>query len=184
MRHINLLPWREEKRRLAHRRFYKYTLGVAGVAALILALVMVDLRGMVGSQQARNQFLRQQIQGIDTQIGEVQGLRSARKRMNERLAMVQSLQRSRVDLVHILDALPRTVPVGVVLEDVKQSGDAWVIIGVASSNADISQFIRKLDESPWFHSARLTEVNSGKEGGERDSRFVLEVGTRRPEAGG
>ena len=183
MRHINLLPWREDQRRLAQRRFYKYTLGVAGVAAMLLALVVADLNSMVGTQRARNEFLRQQIHGIDTQIGEVQGLNVVRKRMNERLAMIRSLQRSRADLVHVIDALPRTVPAGVVLEDVKQTGDAWEIRGIGNSNAEISQFVRQLDDSSWFHSARLSEVSAGKDPNGRESRFVLEVGTRRPEAG-
>lgn len=180
MRHINLLPWRDQQRRVSQNRFFKYTLGLAGLAVAVLVLAVADVNNMVSTQRSRNQFLRQQIQTLDAQIGEVQGMNVARKRMNERLAMIRSLQRSRLDLVHILDALPRTVPAGVVLEDIKQTGDAWEIRGVGNSNADISQFVRKLDDSPWFHSARLSEVSAGKDTSGRDSRFVLEVGTQRP----
>jgi type IV pilus assembly protein PilN len=183
MRHINLLPWREEQRRQQQRRFYRHTLAVAGLAVVLVVAAAMELQGMVRTQQHRNDYLRQQIALIDGQIGEVQGLRSERKRMSERLVMVESLQGSRIELVHILDALPRTVPEGVVLEELKQTGDALEISGVGHSNADISQFMRKLDESPWFHSARLSVVNAGSHADDHDSHFVLEVGTRRPEAG-
>jgi type IV pilus assembly protein PilN len=181
MRHINLLPWREEQRRLSQRRFYHYTLGLAGVAILVLVLVVMDLRAMVAAQRHRNEYLRQQINSIDARIGQVQGQRDVRKRVSERLTMVHSLQQTRLDLVHILDALPRTVPAGVVLSEVKQTGDAWEIHGTGSSNAEISRFVRNLDDSPWFHSARLSEVSAGKGQGGGDSDFVLEVGSGRPE---
>ena len=186
MRHINLLPWREEQRRQLQRRFYRHTLMVAAVALLLPAAATMELEGMVRTQQQRNTYLQQQIRILDGEIGEVEGLRSERKRMDERMAVVEGLQASRLELVHILDALPRTVPQGVMLEEVKQMGDALEITGVARSNADVAYFMRLLEESVWFHSARLSVVNVGRgaDGRERDSHFVLEVGTRRPGAGG
>lgn len=177
MRHINLLPWREERRRLLQRRFYHYTLGVAGAAILLLAVVVLNIQASINSQNQRNAYLRQQIQAIDARIGNVDGSSDVRKRMNQRLVMVKSLERTRMDLVHIFDALPRTVPAGVELEELKQNGDALEIRGIGTSNAEISRFIRNLNASDWFHSAELSVVNAGNQGGESDSHFVLEVGT-------
>ena len=186
MRHINLLPWREQQRREQQGRFVRHTLGVMGTALLLLAALGLHLEGAVRTQQQRNDYLRQQIADIDGQLGQGQGLRSVSGRMTERMAVVEGLAASRAELVGVFDALPRTVPKGVVLDKVKQVGAALEISGTAHGNADVSSFMRRLDGSPWFHSARLSVINVGNREAGHDgaSRFVLEVGTRRPGTGG
>ncbi|MFY9975413.1 MAG: pilus assembly protein PilN, partial [Chromatiaceae bacterium] len=74
MARINLLPWREARRRRRQREFAvagAIALGLTAVAAL---LVHVQIEASIAAQQSRNQFLSEQIRQLDRQIKEIEAL--------------------------------------------------------------------------------------------------------------
>lgn len=152
---------------------------------MTLALGFMQLQASIGEQKQRNRYLQSQIQALESRIGEVRELRDQRELMKERMAVVARLQGSRVQVVRTFDVLARAVPEGVVLDELRQLEQGLRISGTARSNAIVSSFMRRLDETDQFHSARLDviKVGGGDKGGERQSAFVLEVFVQRPGAG-
>lgn len=89
---INLLPWREELRAERQRSFYS-SLGLA-LALAVLFVVAGDriVNLWLDEQQARNDYLRKEINELDQQVAEIRGLRDQRALLLERMQIIQELQ--------------------------------------------------------------------------------------------
>jgi type IV pilus assembly protein PilN len=173
MPRINLLPWREERRR-EQRREYLTMLGLtAGAAVLTWALVHAIYASRIEHQQSRNGYLSEQITRLDRQIKEIEALEQERARLIARMKAIESLQASRPVVVHLFDELVTTLPEGVYLTEVRQQGTVVTMHGIAESNARVSNFMRNIEDSKWLRNPRLEVIESadGAKGG--DARFIL-----------
>ncbi|MBV8909549.1 MAG: pilus assembly protein PilN, partial [Gammaproteobacteria bacterium] len=124
MPRINLLPWREGQRR-ERKLAFLVALGVAALAAALTSFAAYLLYGsMIEAQQRRNDQLRADIRTVDKQIEEINDLESAKQRFIARMDIIEKLQRSRPEIVHVFDEIVRTLPEGVYLTAVKQNGSS------------------------------------------------------------
>src|ERR1700674_2890064 len=113
MPRINLLPWREGQRK-ERKLAFLVALGVAGLAACVTAFAAYLMFGsMIEAQQHRNDLLRTEIKTVDKQIEEINILESAKQKFIARMEIIEKLQRSRPQMVHLFDELVRALPVAV-----------------------------------------------------------------------
>ncbi len=175
MPHINLLPWREELRRERQRLFINIAVGAAILMLGIIALAHIQINGMTEGQQARNTFIQDQITRVDREIKEIESLEKEKQALLARMKIIQELQSSRSEIVHLFDEIARIIPEQVYLIKLNRTGRAVHLEGVADSNEDISEFMRNLNLSPWFTNPRLTVIETGKAPYEDDSWFKLTV---------
>jgi type IV pilus assembly protein PilN len=158
MPRINLLPHRAELRDRRRKQFFigiGVSLGAAGLAVLLSNLVM---NGIVGNQVERNDMLKAEISALDKRIEEILDLELKKERLLARMEIIEQLQRSRPEVVHIFDELVRTLPDGVRLTSVKQTGRRLEIKGDAESNTRVSAFMRNIDKSKWLTQPDLEVV--------------------------
>lgn len=158
MPRINLLPWREELRTRRRNQFFIGLGGAALAAGLVIFISNLVMDGIVGNQQARNGILKKEITELDKRIAEILDLENQRDRLLARMAIIEQLQRSRPEVVHVFDQLVRTLPDGVRLSSVKQKGKRLEIRGDAESNTRVSAFMRNIDQSPWLTKPDLEVV--------------------------
>jgi type IV pilus assembly protein PilN len=176
MPRINLLPWREEQRR-ERKLHFLVALGAATVAAMVFAFaayLMMD--SMVSAQQRRNDQLRTEIKLLDKQIEEINTLESQKQKFIARMEIIEKLQRSRPEIVHLFDEIVRTLPEGTYLTGIKQADHKLTFEGVAQSSTRVSSFMRNIDSSEWLKNPELEVVESkkGDKGSDASgSRFVL-----------
>jgi type IV pilus assembly protein PilN len=130
-------------------------LGAAGLAVLASNFVMDSI---IGNQNSRNEVLKGEISALDKRIGEILDLEAKKERLLARMAIIEQLQRSRPEIVHVFDELVRTLPDGVRLTSVKQSGRRLEIKGDAESNTRVSAFMRNIDKSKWLTQPDLQVV--------------------------
>lgn len=175
MPHINLLPWREELRRERQRQFINIAVGAAILTIGIVVLAHIRIDGMINAQQARNSFLQEQITRVDAEIKEIESLEKEKEALLARMKIIQELQGSRSEVVHLFDEMARVIPEQVYLIKLSRTGREVHLEGVADSNEDISEFMRKLNASPWFTNPKLTVIETGKKPYEGDSWFKLTV---------
>lgn len=175
MPRINLLPWREELRKERQKNF-----GIAAVAAVIVGAGVVwyanaTLERFVEHQKGRNRMLASEIKSLDERIEEIQALEQTKDRLIARMQIIEELQRSRPEIVHLFDELVRTLPEGVYLKSVKQTGERISIKGVAQSSTRVSAYMRNIDSSPWLADPGLDVVETveGSRGTERMSEFTI-----------
>jgi len=172
MPRINLLPWREGQRK-ERKLAFLVALGVAALAAGVASFAAYLLYGsMIESQEHRNQQLRVEIKTLDKQIEEINNLEVAKQKFIARMEIIEKLQRSRPEIVHVFDEIVRTLPEGVYLTGVKQTDKRLKFDGVAQSSTRVSSFMRNIDGSQWLRNPELEVVQTSKASGPGSS-FTL-----------
>ena len=76
------------------------------------------------------------------------------------MEIIETLQRSRPEIVHMFDELVRVIPEGVYLTYLKQSGTRFELRGVAQSSTRVSSFMRNIDASEWLADPTLQIVET------------------------
>lgn len=173
MPRINLLPWREERRRERQQAFV-VMLGVTiALAGAVVFAANLHVGQLVEHQEFRNTYLRNEIAAVDKKIEEIKQLQSTKQSLIARMQVIERLQKSRPQIVHLFDELARTLPNGVHLESVTQKGDTLEIKGTAESSARVSAYMRNIDSSAWLKDPKLGRIETRTEGRLRRSAFVL-----------
>lgn len=180
MARINLLPWRAERRKLREKEFVSM-LGLAAVVALLVSfLIVMYFNGQLEGQQNRNAYLRDQIVLVDQQIREIEELDKKKANLLARKQVIEQLQASRSQMVHLFDELVRTIPEGVRLSSIKQSGQTLTLEGLAQSNARVSSYMRNLEDSGWMSNPDLTIIETKGEDKGLPNVFSLKVTLKSP----
>ena len=172
MHRINLLPWRDEERKERKLKFM-VALGGAAIGACLTAFVgylMMD--SMVSAQEARNERLKAEIAELDKQIEKINSLEADKARFIARMEVIEKLQRSRPEIVHIFDEITKQLPDGVYLTAITQSGGRLKFEGVAQSSTRVSAFMRNIDGSSYLKDPEL-EVVETKKASTVGATFVL-----------
>ena len=182
MARINLLPWRDELRKERQKQFQS----IAGLAAFlmlaIILLVHIRMGAIIDNQQSRNSYLDKEIKVLDERIKEIKNLEKEKARLLARMDIIQQLQGSRPQVVHVFDELVTTLPDGVYLTEIKNSGPGITLNGFAQSNARVSSYMRKVDGAKWLTDPRLNVIEAKNEKGQRISKFVLNVQQTAPDS--
>jgi type IV pilus assembly protein PilN len=173
MPRINLLPWREAERKRKRQEFL-LSLGAAlATAGLVTLLGHWQMSSAIQHQHDRNDFLTKEIATLDKQIEEINGLDAQKRRLLARMEIIETLQRSRPEIVHVFDELVRVLPEGVYLTYLKQSGIRFELRGIAQSSTRVSSFMRNIDASQWLADPTLQIVESRAKDSTGGSSFTL-----------
>jgi type IV pilus assembly protein PilN len=184
MTEINLLPWREENRQEQKKGFVVMVVMVCVFATAIVGLIHVQMQGKINYQLSRNSFLSKEISTVDDEIKEIQELQKVRRSLVERMEVIQALQGSRPSIVHLFTEIVSTVPNGVYLQSLAQTGSNLLIRGEAESNARVSTYMRNLQASAWLKDPNLTVIEIEDKTVNRISTFTLSVKQTSPNASG
>lgn len=173
MPRINLLPWRDELRQQRQKDF----LVSAGIAVVFGVLVMFFtnqvFNSMIEHQGARNAILKKEIAALDLQIAEIRDLEAKKDRLLARMNIIEQLQRSRPEAVKLFDQVVRTLPEGVYLTSIKQSGSSLEIKGRAESSTRVSSLMRNIDASDSMQNPSLQVVEAKEVDKRRVSEFTI-----------
>lgn len=182
MTRINLLPWRAELRQERKKAFGMLLVLIMVLAGAIVGLIHIQMGAKIDYQQSRNQYIRDEITKLDKQIAEISDLRKVRRSLLERMEVIQDLQGSRPSIVHLFTEIVSTVPNGVYLKTLNQTGSHLVMTGEAESNARVSTYMRNLDASEWLKEPNLTVIEVEDIKVNRISAFTLTVKQTSPNA--
>ncbi|MCP3687698.1 MAG: PilN domain-containing protein [Gammaproteobacteria bacterium] len=181
---INLLPWREEERQEQKKQFAIMTALIMLLAASCVGLIHIQMASKIDYQLSRNRFVSNEISKLDDQIAEIKELQKVRRNLLERMEVIQDLQGSRPSIVHLFTEIVSTVPNGVYLQTLTQTGNSLVIDGHAESNSRVSTYMRNLNDSEWLKDPNLTVIEIEDKKVTRISRFTLAVKQTSPNATG
>lgn len=184
MTRINLLPWREELKKQRQVEFYV----ILGITAALGAAVWYaghwHLTGLVDYHEHRNQMLQDEIARLDRQIEEIEELETLRDQLLARMNVIEELQAGRPQIVHLFEEVATTLPDGVYLERLEQRSDRLTIAGVAQSNARISDYMERLDDSAWLTDPDLEVIEVQERDSSRVSDFSLRIRQTQPNDAG
>jgi type IV pilus assembly protein PilN len=173
MPRINLLPWRDQQRRERKLAFFVALISAAALAGVAAFIAYLLLGSMIDAQEHRNDRLRAQIKVLDKQIEEINDLEAQKQKFISRMQIIEKLQRSRPEVVHLFDELVKEMPDGTYLTSVKQSGTKLKLDGVAQSSTRVSALMRSISASQWLKDPELEVVQTKSD--TAGSSFVLDA---------
>lgn len=182
MARINLLPWREVRRKDQQTRFFTSLLFAAVLTGLGVFFVHYYVNELIAYQQQRNDRLNEEIARVDKAIAEIKELEKTRARLEARMKVIEDLQTKRPGIVHLFDELVGTLPDGTYLTALSQAGENLTINGKAESNARVSVYMRNIDSSDYMKAPVLDVIEAKETAGARISDFRLRAAQSTPKA--
>ena len=174
MAKINLLPWREERRKELLNGFLVILGLVALFAALTVGIVHFYHSQLIERQNTRIGYIDKRIKEVDKKITEIKELEKQKESLLSRMRAIESLQRDRPLIVHLFDVLVRSLPEGLSIVNLKQEGPKVTITGEAQSNARVSSFMGKIEQSEWIKGAKLKVIKESNKGQGSTTKTVNE----------
>jgi type IV pilus assembly protein PilN len=173
---INLLPYREERRKRRKAAFFA-GLGFAGLlgAGLVVAVYLM-LQFLTAEQQSHNQYIQSEISRLEAQIKDIADLKAEIESLKARQRAVEDLQTDRNTPVQLLNDVARLAPEGIYLTAIKQDAKVVTISGIAQTNERVSEFLRNVSRSSeWLEKPDLIEVKlANVTTNTRDQRRLLD----------
>jgi len=170
---INLLPWREELRQKRKKDFLLATLGAVLMGVVLTFGTKFFYQSRISYQDERNDLLRNEITELNQQIDEINELEAQKSRLLDRMEIIELLQRSRPESVHLMDETVDILPEGTRLTMIAQEGTRIAIEGIAQSSTRVSVLMRNVDQSEWLREPWLEGVEYSGSGPTREGEFTL-----------
>ncbi len=158
MARINLLPWREELRKQKKQEFLAAIGLSVSITLIILGLTHTCFEGMKAYQEQRNRMLQTEIALLDKKIVEIKSIEAKKSKLLAKIELIQKLQESRPEIVHLFDEIPKDTPDGVILAKFTQKGSDLIFEGKSQSNARVSAFMKAIDASLWLQKPKLNVI--------------------------
>ncbi len=161
MMEINLLPHREARRAADLRE---------SVALLLLGLVVVlsviffsyqSVKSDLAEARAGVAQLEADIERYKPQQILVEGFKTKKKELQNKLDIIASLEGARSGPVRILDELSSKVPERLWLTGITTKGKGIKLEGRSLDTGVVADFLRGLNESPFFSNVDLDKTSGG-----------------------
>ena len=160
MTRINLLPWREERFKNRQQNFANTFLLSILTGIMLIVLIHTYLKATQDYQANRNQIISKEIALIDQKIIDINGIEEKTNYLLAKINVIQQLQASRPEIVHLVNEIPKLIPEGVYLTKFSQTGTDLLFEGKSQSNSMISTFMRAIQASTWLQTPKLKIIQS------------------------
>jgi type IV pilus assembly protein PilN len=173
MSQLNLLPWRELRRKEIDAQVRNIAVGVAVLMAIVVYWAYAFMNGMIDEQNQRNTYLEQEIKKVEKELAEVNKVKKKKAELISRMEVIQKLQSDRTRMVKLFDGLAKNLPKGMYLSLFEIKGNKITLKGSADSNGTISKFMRQIEAADIFTTPNLNVINIRNDKGLRVSNFIL-----------
>lgn len=191
---INLMPWREERRKRLQKEFTS-KLGLSAIAAvMVVVLSYTGLSIMAAGQDQRNNYLKEKIESAEAKIEEIKTLEDQKKALLSRKQVIENLQANRDQLAHIYHELATNVVDGVLITSMEHKNNVLEIKGKSTSNSSVAAFMNRIESSAWFNKPEIVIIQNEILGKTQDVdigdpsiaryeyNFVIKTGVKNPNA--
>ncbi len=157
---INLLP---TKRKTAKKITELQQQMVLGTLILVLAGIgfwffWTQLNNRIETLQREKATAEARVREQDIMLKEVKTVEEERKKVAEKIGIIEQLKRNQGGLVRLLDEVSKALPLGVNLTAMSEKSGQVNIEGTAFTNNDIVRFVENLKSSPLLADVFLLET--------------------------
>jgi type IV pilus assembly protein PilN len=164
---INLLPWRETRRKELQTQFLIMLMIVAALAVVVWGAGHFYHVQLIEVQNTRIAHVEKNIAAVDKKIAEIKQLEKEKERLLSRMRAIEQLQGNRPLIVRLFDEIINSLPEGVTVSSISQKGTTITIDGLAQSNARVSSFMRQLESSQWLANPNLKVIKESNAAGDK-----------------
>ncbi|MBW2672928.1 MAG: PilN domain-containing protein, partial [Deltaproteobacteria bacterium] len=148
---INLLPYREEKKKASAQR--QIVIGVVSLGLFFLLLILLHLHMSMGVRglEAEVESARGRLNALTRVTGDLEQVTADKGTLEKKIGIITDLEGGRTDSIHIMDELAsRISPQTEWLTSITKKGTRLRVEGVAVNNPAIAQFMKRLEASPYI----------------------------------
>lgn len=170
---INLLPVKAAR---------KQQTGLQQLILMSASVVFVGLCLMVYNITLGNQLdqLREDISKDEAEIarlekiiGEVNQYEDQKKKLQAQLKVIEELERGKSGPVKVMDALASGIPKRVWIDSFDEKSGVATITGYGLEMADVSEFLKSLEKSPYFTEVTLKFTENAPQKGIQTFKFQI-----------
>lgn len=170
---INLLPVREERRKADVRQFAALLLATLLLTVAVAFLFDMQMKSQVRHARARVAGIERQIDRYQPQLEQVREYRATKEKIEQKLEVIEGLERKRSGPVRLLDELATHTPEKLWLTRLDANGQKLRLRGMSLANELVASFLESLSNSPYFTNVELLETNATKKQGLKLNKFEL-----------
>lgn len=163
MKIINLLPWREAKRKQHQRRFIAMLIAALFLGYSTSHLLNLRLAGEVSTQQQRVAYLQSEIDDYRRQIQALSSTKSEQQSLEARLDYVDGLQQQRNKTTAVMNLLPTLIPSQVYVDKIRMQGEQFKVSGIGESTAFLAQMLDRFEQSTMVNNVVLHSIVHDRE---------------------
>lgn len=152
---VNLLPVREARRKAGVRQ-QMMMLAAAAIGAVVLAgAIHTWTKASISAAQQRARNLQTQLEQFKPQQAKVEAFKAKKAEIEQKLTVIERLDRSRSGPVHIMDELAMRIPDRVWLTELRADGGRLQLAGMSLDNELVASFLTALNDSLYFANVEL-----------------------------
>jgi len=171
---INLLPYRDTKKKSSLKKELLLYISVAGVFIAAIAAFHVylvistdDLERLMKDSEGR-------LSELTKAAGEIDNVKGDRTSLEKKIAIIRNLEENRLKPVLLLDSLSTLIPAGQLWFTNMAANEVDLKIdGVARDNEAIARLMKNLERSVYFRSVDLVASKQIVIGGTKLQGFTL-----------
>lgn len=170
---INLLPYRQARRRGQILQHLVIAVGTIVFAFAAIAGMHMYFTSELQTEKELLASLRAENQALVKKIGKIKDFDKLKQDVENKLRLVDELEKSRFRSLGRLIALSWAIPDNVWLNTVTDEGRIMRLSGYGESNKAIANFMRSIDQSEPFGDVRLEVIRRVKLGNISVREFTL-----------
>lgn len=172
---INLLPWREDARKLKKIQFAASIVAVILMSLLVLIILHIFIAIRISHQDKRNDYLQSNINSETVTVLDRNNKNKAVISIQSDLRFLISLKEKNYMIVKVMDELVRIIPDSVTLTKLISNADKIILFGKAKSNLQITILMENIDKSSVFKESELTKISANSDASGEEQYFQLEL---------
>lgn len=181
---INLLPHRESRRIAELRQTFAILFLGLVVAGGGIFFVSRDLNANLERAETNVKQLEAAIEQFKPQQAKVAKFKKQRKRLEEKIDVIQGLERARTGPVRLFDELSLLTPERLWLRSLKTKGHKITLEGSSLDTGIVADFLRSMNQSEFFTEVDLKRTIGGKNvGGVKVVKFKISAEFMNPKVG-
>ncbi|EKD36377.1 MAG: hypothetical protein ACD_75C01531G0003 [uncultured bacterium] len=171
---INLLPYREKEKKENIKRQIIIISGSLLLFVLILLSGHTIINMTISNLEEKIKEAEAKLVILDKKVGDVEGFKEDKKELEQKLAVINTLEGNRFFPVRMLDELNMLVPIkDLWLDKLTETGNNLRIEGVARDNGILARFMRNLERAGFVQSVDLAVSQEKDFSGVKLQHFVL-----------
>lgn len=171
---INLLPYREKKKKENLQRQIVILSGTLVLFLLIIVAVHLFFSVSISGMETKIREAEARLVVLNKKVGDIEGFKRDKKELEQKLGVINSLERNRLFPVRVLDELNLLVPSKEAwLEKITQTGQELRIEGVARDNGTVARFMKRVEKAGFVQSVELVISKEREVAGVKLQQFIL-----------